>query len=212
MPGVELGHVWRKMPRDAKMELARTLANCSTQLCTKKFDNIGSLYLAGWEERRQNVQVEHEPVKTESKGNYQLGSGGTGFTVGPVVLPFFFSQRRLYIPCDRGLYATSRDYLRAKVHLQTLYVSTEIDLLRSVKDEVLDGLDEDYLKDRGYMRKFSEDHLRACDNVPIDQPPTSGGPFILCHEHLNQGNILVDPSTVTLTAIIDREMILILPL
>ncbi len=135
------------------------------------------------------------------------------FIFGPIVAPFYFEQRRLHIPSNRGPYLTSQDCMKERIVLQSSYASTEIALLKSTtNDEVLDELDEDYLEDGDIILELCNDYLEALPTIFPTQNSVSEGPFVLCHEDLNQGNILVDPESFAITGLIDWEIISIVPL
>ncbi len=53
LAGVELGQIWRKIPWNEKLNLARSLGEYSSQPWSHEFTAIGSLYLDGWEARNK---------------------------------------------------------------------------------------------------------------------------------------------------------------
>jgi thiamine kinase-like enzyme len=136
-----------------------------------------------------------------------------GFVVGPIVAPFYFKERHLHTPSNRGPYLTSQEYMREKIDLESSYKSDEIELFKSTRvEEVLDELDEDYLEDGDSILDLCKGYLEALPTIFPAQDSLAEGPFVPCHEDLNQGNILVDPETFAITGIIDWEMISIVPL
>jgi hypothetical protein len=141
------------------------------------------------------------------------GKMNAGFVVGPIVAPFYFEQRRLHIPSSRGPYLTSQDYMKENIVRQSSYASTEIGLLKSTTDEeVLNELDEDYLEDGDSIMELCKGYLEALPTIFPAQDSLAEGPFVLSHEDLNQGNILVDPESSAITGLIDWEMVSIVPL
>ena len=112
--------------------MARSLAEYSIQLWSLEFTTIGSLYLDGWEARK-DYAFGTEGQTRASDSSPHTGKIDTGFVVGPIVAPFYFKKRRLHIPSNRGPYLTSQDYMKEKIVLEPRYASTEIALLKSTQ-------------------------------------------------------------------------------
>lgn len=55
-------------------------------------------------------------------------------------------------------------------------------------------------------------YLEALPTIFPAQNSLAEGPFVLCHEDRNQGNILVAPESFVITGLIDWEMVSIVPL
>jgi hypothetical protein len=103
--------------------------------------------------------------------------------------------------------------MREKIDLESSYKSDEIELFKSTRvEEVLDELEEDYREYGDSILDLCKGYLEALPTIFPAQDSLAEGPFVPCHEDLNQGNILVDPESFAITGIIDWEMISIVPL
>ena len=192
--------------------MARSLAEYSIQLWSLEFTTIGSLYLDGWEARK-DYAFGTEGQTRASDSSPHTGKMSAGFVVGPIVAPFYFKERHLHTPSNRGPYLTSQEYMREKTDLESSYKSDEIELFKSTRvEEVLDELEEDFLEDCDSILDLCKGYLEALPTIFPAQDSLAEGPFVPCHEDLNQGNILVDPENFAITGIIDWEMISIVPL
>lgn len=111
---------WRVMPMDAKIRISEKLAVYTLKLRALTFDKIGSLYFKNTYQTGSTQDFQH--IKFMS--NFL----GKDVELGKIVSPFFFVKRRLYIPSDRGPFATSHQYLTAKINLQTAWIKSGLRL------------------------------------------------------------------------------------
>lgn len=105
---------------DAKIRISEKLAVYTLKLRALTFDKIGSLYFKNTYQTGSTQDFQH--IKFMS--NFL----GKDVELGKIVSPFFFVKRRLYIPSDRGPFATSHQYLTAKINLQTAWIKSGLRL------------------------------------------------------------------------------------
>jgi hypothetical protein len=95
--GIPLEREWRAIPMDTKICISERLAAYAVELRHLAFDKIGSLYFEGTNTRPPGTN-------SSTQGSQQIKLMydflGKGVEIGKMVLPFFFSKRRLYIPPD----------------------------------------------------------------------------------------------------------------
>lgn len=114
LDGATVGSVWRTMPWDAKLTLAKDLASIFSQLWSQRFDSIGSLLL----NRESNKKEGSAGGSTASSRCLAQDITKDSFSVSTVVTPPFFEGRRLYVPSNRGPYKFSHDWLQAMIELE----------------------------------------------------------------------------------------------
>ncbi|RMZ37987.1 hypothetical protein CA14_005032 [Aspergillus flavus] len=160
----------------------------AAELRSLPFDQIGSLYFEGSNTCAETNSSVQDSQQIKSMSNYL----GKGVEVGQMVLPFFFSKRRLYIHSDRGPFANSLQYLTAKD-------ASDID----------SDCDENLLDEAPQMLEVCQ---TAHDLVVRLFPPTDPDTCHTIYLHdLNQNNVILDPISHDIIAVIDWEMICVLP-
>lgn len=228
IPGVELREVWRKVPREKKVDIARAMATFMAQIWepTVKFPQIGSLYLSTQQQRENGPSgpaSNVSPRKVKGDESQQLE-----FFIGPIVDGTFFTGRRRYLDSTRGPYDCCHDWLKALIEI-------EQEFLRSAK-VVLDSrsqapteyqepeawtkvvpqdieVEEEYFPDEyDSMMANCEAYLRVLPKVfPKNEYSVGDRRYALHHCDLRSANILVDPESFDITGIIDWEQTSALP-
>ena len=211
--GVPLRDVWRNISWPEKLVLTERLAELVHELGTHKFDRIGGLYFT-W--ALENHKVDHNkekalPASSDSsdQDNGKLGINGKmsgafssqTFTVGPLFSPMFYLGSRLYLPGNRGPYRRASEWLESGINMQ----------LQWVKAGRVEG-DSFYAKDfEKEVPEIESECHRYLETLPKIISNEQGPCYELHHGDLNSANILVDPETFSITAIVDWEMINIVP-
>ncbi|RVD89634.1 uncharacterized protein DFL_000633 [Arthrobotrys flagrans] len=185
LPGKNLTDAWSEMDIGKKIRVVELLADKLHELYTCKeaqFSSIGNVY-------QPSVQTD-----TSERG---ASYGPAAYTVGRIVsMPFFWNQR-LRQPVNRGPFASSAEWLTSRLQLVE-YECTQI--LNS--DSVNSNEKEDAARFKSLSQRLSK-HIQFF--VPANEK------FVLHHDDVNAGNILVDPTTGDLTGVLDWECVSVLP-
>ncbi|KAK8076918.1 hypothetical protein PG996_003088 [Apiospora saccharicola] len=185
MPGSPLRKRWRTMSWNAKKTIVRQLVSFQAQLFENRFSKIGNLY--------------------DKDGRVEDNSGITRETsdvadLGPMVSLIFLWGDHLSHDIDRGPFATSYEWLKARLQLVIL----DQERVRRESD------DEDDIEDAEFAGALAEDLLKMLPDI-FDPTTTEQQGTILFHDDLSMQNILVNDEG-RLTAIIDWECVSAIPL
>ncbi len=124
------------------------------------------------------------------------------FSIGPIFDHLFFTGSRLYLPGDRGPYASSFEWLDAQIRVQLEWIKNG-----PVKDD--NQYDEEFTEESPMMESMCREFLDILPTVCGDEDKPAS--FTLHHHDLNEANILVNPETFEVTGIVDWEMINVVP-
>ena len=194
------------MPMEAKQAVARAVAGHVLEMRERcRLSRIGSLY-----QRCDLTEAELAATAPTELEDIVIGPAVTMFMLlGPL---------RMLITRDRGPYRTDYDFVSAQLDAQI----KDNELLRVIatggdagvpynpSDHGDDGYDSDTVEDAAEVAEG----LQALRSVlpslfatadPPQSSPMPDLPFVLRHPDLNHSNILLDPATNTITAIIDWE-------
>ena len=225
--GVPLETVWRKMEWQSKVHLMEILAFYTWQLSRRSFNKIGSLYIDTKKQSSQagpHVSLRWRKARLAVLAVVRLRGGLKayqkdcfsresleGFSVGPMVKHCFFWDDQRFVPTKRGPFASELDWLQARLEACQAYIAAT----EHVHNTNLE-ISQDFRMQRYKPEKMSAIRhiLRRCkDYLPRICQRTdrckiqSGQSFSLYHSDLNKSNIMVDPRTLSITGIIDWEMI-----
>lgn len=192
--------VWDEMPFDSKVDLTVRMAGLVRQLHDLSFTRIGSLYFSTIADKVNS--------KTDGVcGNEVDKDIGNAFVIGRVVSPWFFRDKRVWLPGDRGPFASSHDLMLAEMEIQIERVKN---LSPSRTDEYFSETDEELAEDK---EAVLETCYKLKDLVPTIFPTldTLSEKKKLCHNDLSGGNIIVDPISYRITGLIDWESVGIRP-
>lgn len=229
IPGVALSEVWATMTLSDKENITRTIAKSIVALQQHRFSLHGSLY----REEVAAVVVPHESLTPLSHIEHGSGEekGRPQYVVGRIVSTDFFRQRRVLLKADRGPYATDEAWMAAWLGLMV----ARLDEL-GPDPEQYDELDEDVDKSEEALaacknlldeipryfptRDVSEEsgsprptiHGTNASDTPNTDPAFFHKSFVLYHHDLSTRNIMIDPETYQLHAIVDWECIETTPL
>jgi hypothetical protein len=211
MPGEPLRKLWSAMPDDARVALFAELAAHTKQLVALRFSKFGNLYFADVADRVLPREASPAPPPvTASDGtvvvDHDIGPGGR-FVLGRIVAQEFFFDKRVYYPGSRGPFQTTRELVDMRVEL----LGKRIRHLSPVEGEPWYCENDRELarnKDRVY-ELFDQLKALVPRLVPEDNGPEDVG--ILWHDDLSEHNLLVDPVTFKLTAVVDWESVSIIP-
>ncbi|KAF7539759.1 hypothetical protein G7054_g1884 [Neopestalotiopsis clavispora] len=148
IPGVELREIWREVPWDKKVDIAKTMAAFMAQIWDPAFRQarIGSLYFAQPQGGQQGAGIGRGSSSGSSGDNKTTQqpqpdvlprtvqadqTGQHGFAVGPVVDGAFFAGRRRFLGCDRGPYNSCKDWLKALIEVEQEFIRSARVLLES---------------------------------------------------------------------------------
>ncbi|KAK4095703.1 hypothetical protein N658DRAFT_536649 [Parathielavia hyrcaniae] len=209
MPGEPLRKLWAAMPDTARVKLFAELAAHVQQLVALRFSKFGNLYFADVADRVLPPQAPLSAITcngTDASMDRDIGPGGS-FVLGRIVAQDFFFDKRIYYPGSRGPFSTTRELVDMRVEL----LSQRIRNLAPVEGEAWyceNDRELDRNKDRVY-ELFEQLKALVPRLVPPDNGPEDAG--VLWHDDLSEHNLLVDPVTFKLTAVVDWESVSIVP-
>ena len=233
--GVPLAEAWERMGFSSKLSLTTELAGYRQQLSGLRFRKTGNLYFSTIQDQvssrilssdtegsQDNIRVHNSAVFDRgNKANDDIGNSihysngttaidlgiGSKFVVGRVVSPWFFRDKRVFLPTNRGPFSSSYELMMAKTQIQIERIKhlspLPTDEYYSETDERLAG-DQDEVLNTCYKLKALLPHYF----------PPSGNAMdinILYHSDLSDRNIIVDPKTYRITGIVDWESVSICP-
>ncbi|KAK4150617.1 phosphotransferase enzyme family-domain-containing protein [Chaetomidium leptoderma] len=215
MPGEPLRKLWDGMPDAARVKVFAELAAHTKQLVALRFSKFGSLYFADVADRVLPRQI--SPMNKPSNGTHALSNGtdvidkdigpGGRFVLGRIVAQDFFFDKRVYYPGSRGPFDTTRELVDMRMEL----LGKRIRNLSPVEGDAWYCENDRELernKDRVY-ELFDQLKALVPRLVPHDNGPEDVG--ILWHDDLSEHNLLLDPVTFKLTAVVDWECVGIIP-
>lgn len=231
--GVPLSEAWERMDFDSKSRLSKEMAHALQQLSDLQFREIGNLYFStvrnqvsdrilssdGAEtkdstktvfnfddEDNNDIETKRDVASSDGTVNFDWGIG-TKFVVGRVVSPWFFRDKRVLLPADRGPFSSSYELMMAKAQIQIERIKN---LSPLPTDEYYSETDEELANDQDEVLKTCYD-LKAL--IPDYFPPFASSKDIktLYHLDLSDRNIIVDPNTYHITGIVDWESVSICP-
>ena len=201
MKGVPMCEVWDNIKFSSKVRLTVQMSNLQKELRRLQFDQIGSLYFSTVKAR---VNSRMDSIEAENKnGNVIIDSE---FVIGRMVSPWFFRDKRVWLPADRGPFSTSSDLMISKIQIQIERIK---DLSPSINDEYYSETDEE-------LAGHQDEVLSICDSLKDLVPAYF---FVLgerernliYHDDLSVRNILVDPESFQIVGILDWESVAIRP-
>ncbi|KAK3904907.1 phosphotransferase enzyme family-domain-containing protein [Staphylotrichum tortipilum] len=212
MPGEPLRKLWPAMPDAARVAFFAELATHTKQLVALRFSQLGNIYFADVAHRVLPPRPASSPAKQTVSSDLtgtmdrDIGPGGN-FVLGRIVSQEFFFDKRIYYPGSRGPFNTSRELIDMRLdllgrriqHLSPVegtpwYCENDRELHRN-KDRV-DAI-------------FSQFASLIPRLVPATNGPEDVG--ILWHDDLSEHNLLLDPVTYKLTAVVDWESVSVIP-
>ena len=212
MPGEPLRKLWPTMPDAARVAFFAELARHTKQLVSMRFTKLGNLYFADVADRVLSPRPPSSLVKTPGDSHLtgvvdkDIGPGDN-FVLGRIVSQEFFFDKRVYYPGSRGPFTTSRELIDMRLDL----------LARRLQHLApIEGRPWYCENDRELHRNkplvdaiFSQ----FASLIPHLVPPTNGPEDIgiLWHDDLSEHNLLLDPVTYKLTAVVDWESVSVIP-
>lgn len=190
MPGITLDEAWSTMTWPGKCELVERLVSASAQLFRLRSKGIGNIYKA-------NALVSDTSENMVSNGDESYSE----YRVHRITSMPFFWVSRLSLDVFRGPFKSSTDWLK-----------TRLELLNHDTDQPLPSdADSDDEEDREIVRENITLLLRL---MPQFFPASLAGSedFSLHHDDISRRNIMVDPRTSELTALVDWECVSVVPL
>lgn len=189
VPGVALEDIWSEVDLEVKSRVTRSIAGFLGQLrdVRRCFNAIGNLYLRG-DIGASNATAHVVPTKDEK------------YVVGPIVTPYMFAGgRKLRVSRNLGPYSNDAEYIAALTAAET----EEMKLLLSADAHLHDDFDEDLAEDAEDVIEVLGE-LQAISTTLFPSRPRHFG---LLHHDLSLANVLVDPKTHVITAIVDWECV-----
>ena len=234
--GIPLSEVWESMDFDSKSRLSRDLGHILQQLSGLCFSEIGNLYFSKIRNRvsnrilssngeeaidgtktlhrtqynsgnKDNNDMETQKSVLGSDSTVNLDQGiGSEFVVGRIVSPWFFRDKRVLLPTDRGPFSSSYELMMAKTQIQIERIKN---LSPCPSDEYYSETDEELAGSQDKILEVCYD-LKAA--IPDCFPQSgSGETNTIYHSDLSDRNIIVDPMTYRITGIVDWESVSICP-
>ncbi|KAK6507837.1 hypothetical protein TWF481_006259 [Arthrobotrys musiformis] len=184
VPGKTLTDSW-DMSMKKKLNLVEMVAEKVHEIYTcdsLQFSSIGNVFECGGYENAPGMEKSPKPSK---------------FSVDRIVSMTFFWNQRLSQPVNRGPFASSAEWFTSRLQL------VDFECNQVLESEVAD---ED---DKADAVRFKSVAQRLLNQIPQFVPANEK--FVLHHDDINAGNLLVDPDTGDLTGIVDWECVSVLP-
>ena len=131
---------------------------------------------------------------------------GADFIIGRMVSPWFFRDKRVLLPADRGPFFSSHDLMMAKTQIQIDRVSR---FSPSPTDEFYSETDKE-------LAKNQHEVLETCHNLKslilkiFPSPPNGRKEInVLQHPDLSDRSIIVHPTSYRINGIVDLESVCI---
>lgn len=205
--GVPLNNIWETIPFTSKKDLTVQMAEYLAELQNMQFPRIGSLYFAALRHRVHAEDESFEGRPVDGANNPESQCVDNDFVVGRTVSPWFFRDKRIHLPADRGPFSTSYNMMMAETQIQ----------LERVKQLSISPDEEHFSEADEWLAKDGEKVIETCrrlqDLVPIFFLPADAGKEskILYHQDLSARNIIVHPITYRITGIVDWESVSVYP-
>ncbi|EAQ86780.1 hypothetical protein CHGG_08033 [Chaetomium globosum CBS 148.51] len=208
MPGEPLRTLWGAMPDAARVKVFAELAVHVKQLVALRFSKFGSLYFADVSDQvlPRNVSSPVKEGNDDEVVDKDIGPGGR-FVLGRIVAQDFFFDKRVYYPGSRGPFETTRELVDMRLELLERRLR-ELSPVEGAAWYCENDRELDKNKDRVY-ELFEQLKALVPRLVPHDNGPEDVG--ILWHDDLSEHNLLLDPVTFKLTAVVDWESVSVIP-
>ncbi|KAF3222995.1 hypothetical protein TWF106_000790 [Orbilia oligospora] len=167
LPGKNLRKAWYEMDIGVKMRFVELLADKLHELYAceaARFSTIGNVY-------QPCMQADASRPKAQPRS--------AAYAVGRIVSMPFFWKERLYDPVERGPFLSSAGWSTSRLQLVDHECTQIIDSDSSDPDDK-----EDATRFRNLSRRLSQ-HIQTF--LPTKEK------FVLHHDDINAGNLLVDP-------------------
>ncbi|KAL2132388.1 hypothetical protein VTI74DRAFT_3865 [Chaetomium olivicolor] len=208
MPGEPLRKLWPTMPNEARVQVFVDLAHHVKQLVSLRFSKFGNIFFADVADHVLPLQVSpaREPATDGDDVDKDIGPG-KDFVLGRIVAQDFFFDKRVHYPGSRGPFETARELIDMRIEL----LGKRIRHLSPIEGEPWYCENDRELaryKDRVY-ELFDQMKSLVPTLVPHDNGPEDRG--VLFHDDLSEHNLLLDPVTYKLMAVVDWESVSVLP-
>ncbi|KAK6525852.1 hypothetical protein TWF281_010896 [Arthrobotrys megalospora] len=181
LPGEPLRDVWTEINLEKKILFVESLA-----------DKLHELYSCE-AARFPSIGNIYQTDRVEGGASF----GSSTYTVGRIVsMPFFWNQR-LSQPIKRGPFSSSAEWFTSRLQL------VEHECTQVLNSDTADSDDKEDAERFKYLSQRLSKHIPSL--LPAREI------FVLQHDDLNTGNLLVDPASGALTGILDWECVSVLP-
>ncbi|KAL1835867.1 hypothetical protein VTJ49DRAFT_5960 [Mycothermus thermophilus] len=219
MPGEPLRTLWPTMPEEARVAVFAELAQHAKQLVSLRFSKFGSIFfsdvadlvLPKGEPSSPSVSPVQTPDQTttttdDDKMDKDIGPGDA-FVLGRLVAQDFFFDKRIYYPGSRGPFTTTRSLIDMRA---TLLEWRLHDLSPIPNQPWYSEMDREVSHHYNRILAIFQ-RLKALIPrlVPEQNGPEDVG--VLWHDDLSEHNLLLDPVTFKLTAVLDWESVSVVP-
>ena len=209
MPGQQFREIWHDLCWSKKEKVVDVLAKWHLEMFRLRGTKIGNLYVLG--DMREYLIfdeiggwiVDEEPPRRH--------------VIDRVVSMGFFGDPKLQVKgISKGPYGTPHEWLLTRLHM--VIQKTTKRLSGSSGDSGTDELDEDDLEDLESLREVAELLLGNLDLFFSEEEDTQSAgaaitsEYALTHDDISLQNLLVCPTSGTLTALIDWECVSFVPL
>lgn len=212
--GVPLSDVWEEMDFDSKVRLTLEISNLLQQQHDLELSKIGKVYFAV-----VATQVNNR-IETSSNADTFGGRGANGgtlkvdrgigadFVIDRIVSPWFFRDKPVLLPADRGPFSSLHDLMMANAQIRIERVSN---LSPSPSYEIYSETDEELAKDQHEVLKTCQ-NLKALIPKIFPSPPNGRKEInVLYHLDLSNRNIIVHPTSYRINGIVNWESVGVRP-
>lgn len=188
VPGVPLEDVWPLLSWEVKVALVKEVARILAQLFELRYNRIGNLFRVS-------------DLADASKDPSEYDGAGSAVVVDRIVSIMFFFNERLKLEVPRGPFASSRDWIDAKLQIM------EGECKRCM--ESVDA-DEDDIEDmERALRLIARLKGHFSTFFPLDHSESEE--FVLHHDDVSRHNLIVS-TTGELQGLVDWECVSTMPL
>ncbi|KAL2265317.1 hypothetical protein VTJ83DRAFT_6417 [Remersonia thermophila] len=219
MPGQPLRTLWPRMPEEARVAVFAELAQHVKQLVALRFSKLGSIYFSDVADHVLPLEdaalpagpsPNHKPCEAPGAPGIKLDRDigpGNGFVLGRLVAQDFFFDKRIYYPGTRGPFTTTRSLIDVRASLLERRLR---DLSPVPNQPWYCEMDREVSRHHARVLAIFQ-RLKALIPrlVPEHNGPEDAG--VLWHDDLSEHNLLLDPVTFKLTAVLDWESVGVVP-
>ncbi|KGO74645.1 Aminoglycoside phosphotransferase [Penicillium italicum] len=203
-PGVRLGSVWNRWPRNSKLQLITQVIDIQNTLTGVTFDRHGCIYFKD-DLRSLGEEPEKATIQSATTSIPDI------FAIGPLTTGELWNGVRSGMNLDRGPWKNPSDYTRALGLNEIAYIKpyaiSRMNYYRSLKtqEHPEDGLAllTKYMKVAPYLIP------QSTNEAAFNEAASNN---VLMHPDLHLDNIFVDPDTLQITRIVDWQSACVAPL
>lgn len=193
--GFMLADIWQDLDWDAKLTCVKDVAMIVAQLFQQRYDSIGNLY------HIKDLSKTSEPTSQDRISR----PTSTPVVLGRIVSDVFFWNPRFKSIACPGPFASSKDWLNARIQLLAEHSANTLKFQNFHKDDIKEDMEE--------MEFLQQMVKRLRKQLPLFFPSLTGDreEFALHHMAIHRHNLIVDMKG-NVRAVLDWECVSAMPL